>query len=669
MSGSARTGGRDPFEGRGSAPPRSAELLDAALSSARRGWRVVPLFALTPDGACECGQGAACESRGKHPRLTRWPRLATTDEPTLRAWWGQWPTANVGIATGAGSGLLVLDVDPRHGGDESLARLEAQHSPLPRTVRACTGGGGAHVFFKHPGGHIGNQQGAAALAPGLDVRGDGGQVVGAPSLHASGRQYAWEVDHHPDETPLAPAPAWLLALLAQGGHGNGRGGPTPAITETIPVGARNGTLASLAGSMRRRGMTEAEIASALLAVNARRCVPPLDEPEVRAIAGSVGQYPPAAAPVGDAAPTPRTLRTLTWAEMTAGAIEEVAYHWPGWVALATVAVLAAAGDSLKSWLAVYLATMTAAGRPAFAEPGADEPPLRQGPVLYLVGENALAEEKRRCQLLKAGLGLPDELPITFVDAGSLSLSDDADYGQIVEHVARLRPVLIVLDSAIALSGLVRENDNSEVRAFMKRRVLPLAREYGATVLLIAHSPKPPTQPGGRFSDEHVARGAGDWRNAADTVLYLKRDPSLGELAVVLRHAKQRVGPRHRPIWFRLEDVEPGQAVRLVFGGGYSEEGQGIQAGVRKALASAVEVLKGAPTGLPLRDLRQHLATGGTTTASFRRTLDFLRGRKPWPFGPHRGKRVAVVTEEKVGKAIVVTFDVAAWPTDEEWDED
>ena len=87
------------------------------------------------------------------------------------------------------------------------------------------------------------------------------------------------------------------------------------------------------------------------------------------------------------------------------------YFWPGWISVAAVVLLAAARRELETWLAAYLACMAASGRPAFAAPGADAAPVKHGPVLYLAGENALTEEQRRCQLLKAGLELPDDLPI------------------------------------------------------------------------------------------------------------------------------------------------------------------------------------------------------------------------------------------------------------------
>ena len=641
-----------------------AQLVEAALTYARRGWRVVPLYGPRP-GGCSCPSGAACEHPGKHPRLREWPSRASVTDAKIQEWFTRWPESNVGIATGAASGVFALDVDPRHGGDEALARLEATHGPLPRTPRQVTGGGGEHVLFRHPGWRIGNQQGEATLAPGLDVRGDGGQIVAAPSRHANGRAYAWDLLHDPADVPLADAPAWLLARL-QPTNGNGTG-HAPVVDEIIGEGRRNQLLFSLAGSMRRRGMTTEEILGALTLVNAGRCRPPLEAVELRQIAASAGRYTPEPAPPAAERPASR-LKVVSWAELTRGEIEPVAYFWPGWISVAAVALMSAAGESLKSWLAAYLACMAAAGRPAFAEPGADEAPVQSGPVLYLAGENALAEERRRCQLLKAGLELPDDLPITFVDAGGVSLSDPEDYAAVVALVAQLRPVLIVLDSAIALSGLARENDNTEVRAFMKTRILPLARTHGATVLLIGHSPKAPTQPGVAFGDEHVARGAGDWRNAADTLLYLKRDRSLGEFAVVLKHSKQRIGPRHAPIWFELQEPEPGRAVRLVYGGRFSEAAQGIQAGVQKAVATAAGILKAAPAGLFQRDLGEQVLAAGISKATYRRALDVLRGRKPWPYGPLRDKTQAVVTEVRHGKHVHLTVDLTTWPADEDWDD-
>jgi hypothetical protein len=363
--------------------------------------------------------------------------------------------------------------------------------------------------------------------------------------------------------------------------------------------------------------------------------------------------------------------TLTWAEMVASPVAPIDYHWRGWVPRATVTLIAGAGESLKSWLALFLAVMTAAGRSALMDPEAsDGQNLAPGPVLYLTAENAIDEEKRRCGLLKAGFGLPDTLPLTFVPAERLSLGNDHDHAEVVALVRELTPALIVIDSAIALSGIKQENDNAEVRAFMQTRILPLAREHGATVYVNVHSPKPPTQPGARFTDEHVARGAGDWRNAADVMLYLRRDATLGEQAVVIRHAKCRIGPRHRPLWFALEDTTPGQAVQLVYGGTYDEDsGQGASAGLARAVSAAVDRLKATPSGIYRAALEQDLVAAGVSKATFRRALDVLRAKTPWPYGSQRGRKHAVVDEDRQGKRVFLTFLPTAWGSFSESEDD
>lgn len=169
-----------------------APMVDAAMGYAARGWPVFPLAV-----------------RGKMPMIPkreggRGYLDATTHRGTVIEWWTRWPCANIGVATG--HGFDVLDVDPKNGGDESLAALVAQHGPLPATVEASTGGGGRHVLFR-PDARV--RCSAGRLGHGLDVRGRGGYVVAPPSVHPSGRRYRWVVR----DVPLAPWPPWLLARI------------------------------------------------------------------------------------------------------------------------------------------------------------------------------------------------------------------------------------------------------------------------------------------------------------------------------------------------------------------------------------------------------------------------------------------------------------------------
>lgn len=188
-----------------------SNLKRAALWYAEHGSPVVPLHFMK-DGRCSCGK-VRCQSPGKHPMTKHGPKDASRDRNQLKVWWDHSPEANVGVQTGADSGVVVVDVDPRHGGDESLAELVRDHGELPATVEALTGGGGRHLVFKHPGGTVRNR---SNMRPGIDVRGDGGYIVAPPSNHASGGQYRWREGHGPHETTPVEMPAWLLALVTRG---------------------------------------------------------------------------------------------------------------------------------------------------------------------------------------------------------------------------------------------------------------------------------------------------------------------------------------------------------------------------------------------------------------------------------------------------------------------
>lgn len=173
--------------------------LEYALWYAARGWNVVPI----PPGY-------------KYPRgIDNWEQLANRDPARINRYWAKNPDHGIGIATGPDSGIFVLDIDPRDGGDDSLAALEAQYGPLPDTVETVTGSNGRHIYFKWPEtGEIRNSA-SGVLGAGIDVRGIGGQVLAAPTLHPiTGQSYQWEVEHDPmDGQAVADAPQWLVELL------------------------------------------------------------------------------------------------------------------------------------------------------------------------------------------------------------------------------------------------------------------------------------------------------------------------------------------------------------------------------------------------------------------------------------------------------------------------
>jgi putative DNA primase/helicase len=193
----------------GTAPP--VEMLAAAESYARLGWHVIPTFEAT-GGACTCGKGANCPSPGKHPRIREWQHEATTDHNVICGWFSAWPNMNIGVATGPRSRVLVVDVDPRNGGDETFAELERRYGSLPETPTVRSGAGGRHFYLEYPHG-LTIKSAPHALGKGVDVKADCGQVIAPPSMHASGGQYTWNEGKSPADVPVAQCPpSWLAAL-------------------------------------------------------------------------------------------------------------------------------------------------------------------------------------------------------------------------------------------------------------------------------------------------------------------------------------------------------------------------------------------------------------------------------------------------------------------------
>ena len=219
-------------------------------------------------------------TRGKMPLIKNWPTEATTDGEKINNWIEHWPDANFGIVTGERSGLFVLDIDPRNGGDHSLDLLQHEHGELPETLVCQTQSGGLHYYFNRP--FTGAKSSAEPFAKGIDIKCDGGYVLLPPSA-----SYSW-LDAEPGEVQLAEVPEWILEKLncnkkSFNGNGNGH--------NSILEGERNSKLASIAGTYRAKGLSHADIEVLLQSENLKRCQPPLNANEVSSIAKSISSYP------------------------------------------------------------------------------------------------------------------------------------------------------------------------------------------------------------------------------------------------------------------------------------------------------------------------------------------------------------------------------------------
>lgn len=259
-------------------------LKDAALAYAAKGWRVIPCYGVN-DGTCGCGN-PTCKSPGKHPLIGSWPKNATTDPEQVREWWSRWRNANIGVATGEGSGVFVLDLDGPAAVDE-LQRLEALHGELPRTVTARTGKGFHYYFRFDPDRPLRNRTKIGGVT--MDVRTEGGYVITPPSAHASGTRYEWV--NTPDRVEVAAAPGWLLDYLTGGGDQTVSRNTLPSQPsegddldlESAPgvsEGGRHDAATRLIGKALARGTDPVEVLD-LAYTWAERCDPPFDREAVK----------------------------------------------------------------------------------------------------------------------------------------------------------------------------------------------------------------------------------------------------------------------------------------------------------------------------------------------------------------------------------------------------
>jgi hypothetical protein len=236
-------------------------LLTSALKLAARGLHIFP-----------------CRPGDKRPATPNGCKDATTDASKITAWWRA-SDFNIGVATGAASKIMVVDVD-NEDAEAELAKLERKFGELPPSVESVTARG-RHIFFQWPGRDIRNS--AGRIAPGIDIRGEGGFVIVPPSLHPTGKRYAWSVD---SAGTFAAAPEWLLCLISKDAGSAPFAEPedwAATIREGAGNGCRNDSMARLAGMLINKRLDLSAVLEIAQAVNQSRYRPPLPQGEITSI--------------------------------------------------------------------------------------------------------------------------------------------------------------------------------------------------------------------------------------------------------------------------------------------------------------------------------------------------------------------------------------------------
>lgn len=480
----------------------SAGYLDTALECASRGWPVFP-----------------CKA-DKTPLTVNGFKDATTGEGQIRSWWAEWPHALVGIDTGR-AGLVVVDVDvkgSKPGRRNWKALVEELGSELSDTAVTRTQSGGWHIYFTANGHDLRNTTGA--LAEAIDTRAQGGYVIA----------YPWLPDHGPER--LRTLPTTLYERLTEA-HKEKAASP---VGETIAAGHRNATLASLAGTMRRRGMNETAIAAALLVENASRCRPPLAESEVRAIASSVAGYsptnPPEAPPAADkeaAASEAREiwLSPMTDIEWAAFIPERPEYVFEPWAVRGCITDIVGREKGGKSTFVAGACAALAKGEPFLGYE------TDQTGVLYLYEAGHVAW---RHLMDSVGLGHCGHMyahlwPMLPPAMRSLTWFETCEW--IGDLVRKLDCRLVVLDILPTWARLAAdaENDPGVARTTMESLRL-MAVACDVAVWTVRHTRK-------GNDEDHVegSRGTGAWIGAVDISMGFRRAVGTRER---LEHPTRRI---------------------------------------------------------------------------------------------------------------------------------
>lgn len=275
-------------------PLNNLSIYEMSLEYARRGFQVIPLHSIDADGNCTCGD--KCTSPAKHPIASLVPNglKNASSDPNILANWFEGKNRNIGIVTGKDSGLVVLDVDYKNGGSKSFDDLLLTFSlervkEIVATI-SVQSGNGEHYYYQYTP----LKNSTSKLGQGLDIRGDGGYVVAAPSIHANGKTY--EISALDD---LAEFPKeWLPALNApkqtvnqsNGSNGNGLHIPAPTgyqVPDLIVDGTRHNSLVSMAGKLHFDGFSPEAIEAVLLIENKKRMQTPATDADVKKIAQRV----------------------------------------------------------------------------------------------------------------------------------------------------------------------------------------------------------------------------------------------------------------------------------------------------------------------------------------------------------------------------------------------
>lgn len=308
----------------------NSKFEQALYLSEKLGWSIIPV------------------SINKQP-LVEWKKyqeIKPTREELVK-WFEEYSDANIGVVTGRISNIVVVDIDPRHGGStKEFSRII--------TVKTKTGGNGEHFYFLYEGGI----QNHAGIRPGIDIRGEGGFVVVPPSIHASGKQYEWLMSPHAN-TPIIPLPLFVKEWI-KNLRSNSEGRWNPELLKGVEEGRRNESAASVIGKLLAHyPKSDWEDAWELILGWNMRNKPPMDLSELRTTFNSVASRELINNPLIQE-PIITIPNATDFLNQDFGDVDWIIKDL---IPTGGSALLIAKRESYKTWLAIYMAHCIAKGIP------------------------------------------------------------------------------------------------------------------------------------------------------------------------------------------------------------------------------------------------------------------------------------------------------------------
>ena len=502
--------------------------LDAALTYASWGWRVLPVIA-----------------NDKRPATAHGVHDATCDAEQIRKWWSANSEFNIGIAAGEVSGIVVFDIDPRNGGDDSWEKFISEHGVTPDGAYQLTAGGGQHYIANWQDGIK-----SCELRPGVDLLANGRYFLASPSS-INGKTYEWEASSDPFEgvAPFTIPEPWRAAMAV-------RKVITNAAESGLITGNRNAGLTAIAGSMRHYGLSEHEIHAALMVANSTRCEIPLPASEVQQIARSVSRYEPESDIAADSALgahaanqllAPVQLSDFDYSPDTLKATE---YVIDGFIGMG-LTILAGEPGGGKTSIIVPLMAHAAhlCDKNHFLKPElrrhviyVSEDTEQVERCIYAMKKYGKinidsAEFKEWFHIREAHRSKPEHIANLLEDI-------DQEFTYRLENGFKVKPV-VIFDTSNATIEIENENDNSEVG-----KVIAKIKQSanGLAVVVVAHTAKALQR---TDLASLTPRGASAWIGDARATIYLFSDESVPE-ARFLALGKRRFEPTYTEIRFDSE---------------------------------------------------------------------------------------------------------------------